>query len=93
MAAARSDFVSQAARGRGKVDASYWLSLPNREPRHCATQDDVRRAFRFAFQNIKERDAVVVGMYPKDLDQIALNVAYTREAIQGLGAPFAAAAV
>lgn len=56
--------------------------------RHCATQEDVQRAFRVAFANIKERDAVVVGMYPKDVDQVALNVAYTLQAIAACqGAP------
>ena len=49
--------------------------------RHCATQEDVQRAFRFAFENIKEQDAVVVGMYPRDVDQIALDVRYTLQAI------------
>ena len=48
--------------------------------RLCTTQDEVAAAFRFAFSNIKPKDAVVVGMFPKDLDQIALNVQYTRAA-------------
>jgi hypothetical protein len=48
--------------------------------RLCATQDEVAAAFRFAFSNIKPKDAVVVGMFPKDLDQIAINVQYTRAA-------------
>jgi hypothetical protein len=47
--------------------------------RRCATQQDVAAAFRFAFANIKPTDAVVVGMFPKYLDQIALNVRYTLE--------------
>ena len=45
--------------------------------RRCATQDDVRAAFRWAFDHIKPTDAVVVGMYPRHLDQIPLNVAHT----------------
>jgi hypothetical protein len=49
--------------------------------RHCVTQLDVRRAFRFAFENIKDQDAVVVGIYPRDVDQIALDVQYTLDAI------------
>jgi hypothetical protein len=48
--------------------------------RLCATQDEVAAAFGFAFSNIKPKDAVVVGMFPKDLDQTALNVQYTRAA-------------
>ena len=49
--------------------------------RRCATQDDVKNAFAYAFQNIKPQDAVVVGMYPKAEDQIALNVRHTLDAI------------
>jgi len=48
--------------------------------RACATQQQVKAAFDFAFANIKPIDAVVVGMYPRDIDQIALNVRYTVEA-------------
>ena len=48
--------------------------------RCCATQDDVRAAFKFAFGHIKPTDAVVVGMFPKHLDQIAANVEYTLDA-------------
>jgi hypothetical protein len=40
----------------------------------------VAEAFRFAFSNIKPKDAVVVGMFPKHLDQIALNVQYAMAA-------------
>ena len=48
--------------------------------RLCATQEDVTRAFRFAFGNIKTKDAVVVGMFPKYLDQIGLNVGHVIDA-------------
>ena len=54
--------------------------------RRCATQEDVRAAFREAFANIKPTDAVVVGMFPKYVDQIALNVQYTIEACEELTA-------
>ncbi len=47
--------------------------------RQCATQEQVREAFRFAFANIKPADAVVVGMFPKYEDQVGLNVRYTLE--------------
>jgi hypothetical protein len=52
--------------------------------RRCQTQERVQAAFTEAFQNIKDTDAVVVGMYPRDLDQIALNCKYTEEAIRSL---------
>jgi hypothetical protein len=48
--------------------------------RNCATQDDVRAAFDFAFRHIKPTDAVVVGVFTRDIDQVALNAAYVREA-------------
>jgi hypothetical protein len=48
--------------------------------RACATQQDVKAAFAFAFANIKPKDAVVVGMYPRDIDQITFNVKYVLEA-------------
>lgn len=50
--------------------------------RNCGSQEAVQQAFNFAFANIKPTDAVVVGMFPKYLDQIALNVQYTRRAIE-----------
>jgi hypothetical protein len=53
--------------------------------RHCATPEDVRAAFRFAFQNVKPQDAVVVGMFPKYVDQVTLNVQYVREVLGETG--------
>jgi hypothetical protein len=50
--------------------------------RNCATQSDVRAAFQYAFSHIKPQDAVVVGMYPKYVDEVALNVQHTLYAIQ-----------
>lgn len=48
--------------------------------RRCDTQTEVEAAFKFAFSNIKPKDAVVVGMFPKYQDQIALNVKYVLDA-------------
>ena len=47
----------------------------------CATQDDVQSAFDYAFAHIKAQDAVVVGMYPRYVDQVTLNVQHTLQAI------------
>lgn len=47
--------------------------------RKCATQDDVRAAYRHAFTHIKPTDAVVVGFFPKYEDQIALGIQYASE--------------
>jgi hypothetical protein len=49
--------------------------------RNCATQDTVQEAFDYAFGHIKAQDAVVVGMYPREVDQITLNVQHTLQAI------------
>jgi hypothetical protein len=53
--------------------------------RRCSSQDSVRACFDEAFANIKDSDAVVVGMYPKTVDQAALNARYTAEAIAKVG--------
>jgi hypothetical protein len=47
--------------------------------RKCAKQETVRDAFRFAFENIKPTDGVIVGMYPQYFDEINANVRYTHE--------------
>ena len=47
--------------------------------RRCASQEVVREAFRFAYSNIKPGDAVIVGMFPRDFDQVRANVGYARE--------------
>ncbi len=49
--------------------------------RHCTTQEEVQAAFDYAFAHIKPQDAVVVGMFPKYIDQVTLNVRHAREAI------------
>lgn len=52
--------------------------------RKCETQETVKAAFNQAFENIKPSDAVVVGMFPKYIDQVALNAQYTFDAIEAL---------
>jgi len=47
--------------------------------RLCSSSYSVKKAFKFAFENIKPIDAVIVGMYPRFQDEIAENVQYTRE--------------
>jgi hypothetical protein len=47
--------------------------------RKCADQPVVRAAFRFAYENIKGGDAVIVGMYPRFFDEIHANVEYARQ--------------
>ena len=47
--------------------------------RKCGNQTTVRDAFRFAFENIKDTDGVIVGMFPWCFDEIGANAKYTRE--------------
>jgi len=47
--------------------------------RNCDTTTDVKNSFRFAFQNIKKKDAVVVGMFPKYKDQVTENAQIVRD--------------
>jgi len=47
--------------------------------RLCSSRFSVEQAFRFAFQNIKPTDAVIVGMYPRFSDEIAENADFTRK--------------
>ncbi|MFO7902164.1 MAG: hypothetical protein R6U98_05855 [Pirellulaceae bacterium] len=46
--------------------------------RMCASQNMVRGAFRFAFENMKPTDGAIVGMFPKYFDEIGANTKYTR---------------
>jgi len=57
--------------------------------RKCATTEDVRAAFEFTFNNIKPTDAVVVGMFPKDRDQVSENAAIVRAICSSLAPPSA----
>jgi len=47
--------------------------------RKCSSPQTVRAAFRFAFENIKPTDGVIVGMYPRFSDEVGANARYTRE--------------
>ncbi len=48
--------------------------------RLCETQDDVRAAIRYAYARIKPTDAVAVGLFPKHVDQVTLDLGYAEEA-------------
>jgi hypothetical protein len=54
--------------------------------RLCATPQAVREAFSYAFSHIKPIDGVVVGLFPKDNDQTALDVQHAQEACAALAA-------
>jgi len=54
--------------------------------RHCRTQDDVREAFRYIFTHIKATDAISVGLFPKHIDQVALDLEYCEDACRAAAA-------
>lgn len=47
--------------------------------RLCADQSAVRAAFRFAFDNLKPTDGVIVGMFPWCFDEVGANARFARE--------------
>ena len=47
--------------------------------RHCSNQQTVRAAFKFAFENVKLTDGVIVGMFPWFFDEVGANVKFARE--------------
>ena len=53
--------------------------------RLASTQEQARAAFRYAFAHIKPADAVCVGFFPRDADQVALDLEYARDACRAAG--------
>ncbi|HEY5913661.1 MAG TPA: hypothetical protein VJA21_23990 [Verrucomicrobiae bacterium] len=47
--------------------------------RLCSNQQTVRSAFKFAFDNIKTTDGVIVGMFPWVFDEVSANAQFTGE--------------
>jgi len=47
--------------------------------RMCSNQETVRAAFKFAFENIKPTDGVIVGMFPWCFDEVGANARFTRD--------------
>jgi pentatricopeptide repeat protein len=47
--------------------------------RKCSSAEDVCSIFKYTFANIKPTDGVVVGMFPRDRDQVRENAALVRE--------------
>jgi len=47
--------------------------------RLCSNQQTVRSAFKFAFENLKPTDGVIVGMFPWAFDEVSANAQFTRE--------------
>lgn len=47
--------------------------------RKCWSSRSIQDAFRYAFENIKKTDAVIVGMFPRYADEVSENVEYARK--------------
>lgn len=47
--------------------------------RLCSNQETVKKAFQYAFANIKPSDGVIVGMFPWFFDEISFDSTYARE--------------
>ncbi len=47
--------------------------------RSISSPDKVEKAFRFVYSNIKPGDAAIVGMFPRDRDEITENAALVRK--------------
>jgi hypothetical protein len=47
--------------------------------RLCSNQEYVGNAFKFAFENIKPTDGVIVGMFPWYFDEVSANARYAAE--------------
>jgi len=74
--------MCETIRGTDRMCLAFKILAASRA---CATQDDVRGAFEFAFSNVKAKDAVVVGMFPRDADHIRLNIDHTMAACATMG--------
>ena len=53
--------------------------------RLCSSQETVRSAFKFAFDNIKPTDGVIVGMFPWAFDEVNANAQFARELGSSVG--------
>jgi len=74
------DIACQFARDTDKPCIAYKILAASRK---CSSDDDVRGAFQYAFDNIKAGDIVNVGMFQKHTDQIAMNAQLVREILEG----------
>jgi len=63
----------------GQVDTPCLAFKVLGASRKCGSDDEVRDALRFAFDHLKPADAVCVGMWQKDKDQVAQDAAFVRD--------------
>jgi hypothetical protein len=67
--------MCEAVRRTSKVCLGFKILAAGRV---CNRQSQVEQAFKFAFENIKRSDGVIVGMIPKFQDEISQNVEFTK---------------
>ncbi len=46
--------------------------------RKCQTQETVRAAMQYGYENIKPTDAIIVGMWHKHMNQAQINADHAR---------------
>jgi hypothetical protein len=73
------DIAASFARATDKPCIAYKILAASRK---CGSEEDVRGAFRYAFDNIKANDVVNVGMFQKHSDQVAMNADIVRSILQ-----------
>jgi hypothetical protein len=69
------DRMSAVIRACSKTCLAFKIMAASRK---CETPETVREAFQYAFDHIKPQDAVVVGMFQRDHNQVAMNAALVR---------------
>ena len=75
------DVACQFIRDTAKPCIAYKILAASRK---CGSEEDVRQAFQYAFDNIKAHDIVNVGIFQKHTDQIAMNTRLVREILGGV---------
>jgi hypothetical protein len=68
--------MTNVARQVGKPCLGFKILAGGRAPMN---RGGVKKAFSFAFENLKPTDAVIVGMYPRFSDEVQENANLTRE--------------
>ena len=73
------DIATRFARETEKPCIAYKILGASRK---CGSEEEVRGAFQYAFDHIKDNDVVNVGMYQKHADQVGMNARIVRGILQ-----------
>jgi pentatricopeptide repeat protein len=74
------DVACQFIRRTEKPCIAYKILAASRK---CGSEEEIRGAFKYAFENIKSGDIVNVGMFQKYTDQVAMNSDIVRGLLEG----------